>query len=291
MENQENVHTTEPSDNNLNTVIANKLSYLQALQTAIQNQDDRKVYELLDQQRYDQEIRNNSEAQPTANAQLVADSHAELSHYLSEKLIDYLGHTYPFFYYDEFALGQFHIYFGNWWDRRLFGSLDVLNVAFNFDSDEFNKLQQTFELARSGKRLNSDKIDEISAESEQLQDLIDQQDERDAKKAALRSQMKENSQKSTMPWDSGKVKEERQQLIDQLSDLADEDERALNSNKTIKENDDRILALSKENTIMEYEKQSVEGTFGDFNKFQAHNQSLYVDYLNSLFGAGVKSND
>ncbi len=40
-----------------------------------------------------------------------------------------------------------------------------------------------------------------------------QQGERDQRKELLRSQLKENGQKSTLPWDSGKVKEERQVLL------------------------------------------------------------------------------
>ena len=87
-----------------------------------------------------------------------------------------------------------------------------------------------------------------------------------------------------MPWDSGKLKEERQAIIDQLTKLADEDERALNAHKTIKENDDRILVLSKEDTILNYEKQSIRDAFDDFEHFEAHNASLYADYINSLIG-------
>ncbi|MGO3118555.1 MAG: exonuclease SbcC, partial [Levilactobacillus brevis] len=199
-------------------------------------------------------------------------------------LIDYLGHIYPFFYYEEYTTGLFHIYFGNWWDRRLFGDLDVINVQFQFDETEYQKLRDSFALEAQNQRLNTAKIESISAQSEELQQLVNAQTQRDNQKAELREQLKENSSKSSMPWDSGKLKEERQAIIDQLTKLADEDERALNAHKTIKENDDRILVLSKEDTILNYEKQSIRDAFDDFEHFEAHNASLYADYINSLIG-------
>jgi len=203
---------------------------------------------------------------------------------LSDNLIDYLGHIYPFFYYEEFTTGMFHIYFGNWWDRRLFGDLDVINVRFEFDKTEYQKLRDSFGLEGQGQRLNTSKIEAISAESEKLQELVDAQTTRDNEKTKLRDQLKENSGKSSMPWESGKVKGERQDIIDQLTQLADEDEKALNAHKLIKENDDKILVLSKEDTILNYEKQSIRDAFDDFEHFEAHNASLYADYLNSLLG-------
>ncbi|SUP52795.1 Uncharacterised protein [Weissella viridescens] len=32
-------------------------------------------------------------------------------------MIQYLAEAFPFFYYQESALGVFEVYFGNWWDR------------------------------------------------------------------------------------------------------------------------------------------------------------------------------
>ncbi|MGN1291949.1 MAG: exonuclease SbcC, partial [Levilactobacillus brevis] len=149
---------------------------------------------------------------------------------------------------------------------------------------EYQKLRDSFALEAQNQRLNTAKIESISAQSEELQQLVNAQTQRDNQKAELREQLKENSSKSSMPWDSGKLKEERQAIIDQLTKLADEDERALNAHKTIKENDDRILVLSKEDTILNYEKQSIRDAFDDFEHFEAHNASLYADYINSLIG-------
>lgn len=279
----------------LTQAIANKLDYLSTLQAAVQHGDDRQVYELLDQARYYQEIKKTRAARTVNHlAELVDNIHPQISHYLSDNLIDYLGHVYPFFYYEEYTTGRFHIYFGNWWDRRLFGDLDVVNVRFNFDKTEYQKLQRSFELEAQHQRLNTAKIEQISSESEALQKLMDAQSVRDNQKTQLREQLKENSQKSSMPWDTSKIKDERQQIVDQLTELADQDEKALNAHKAIKENDDQILVLSKEDTILNYEKQSIRDAFDDFEHFEAHNQSLYADYLNSLIGkseGGVKTND
>ncbi|WP_054655052.1 hypothetical protein [Secundilactobacillus silagei] len=270
-----------------------KINYLQTLQSALHDHDDRQIYELIDKTRYEREVKKSRSTTKTQElADLVADDHEQLSHYLSEKLIDYLGQTYPFFYYDEVKDGEFDIYFGNWWDRRKFGKLDVLNVAFKFDETEYNKLKRAFELDALNQRYNTENIADITANSAELQKLIEGQDERDHEKEKLRQQLKEVSQKSTLPWDSGKVKEERQGIVDQLSKLADDDEEAINANKKIKENDEKILSLSKEDTILTYEKQSIQQKFEDFSHFESHNQSLYTDYLTNLIGKGqVKADD
>ncbi|MFD1455563.1 exonuclease SbcC [Levilactobacillus lanxiensis] len=282
MENQEQQASAADA---LTQAIANKLEYLSTLQAAVQHGDDRQVYELLDQVRYYQEVKKTRSTRAVNHlAELVDNIHPQISHYLSDNLIDYLGHIYPFFYYEEYTTGLFHIYFGNWWDRRLFGDLDVINVKFEFDEKEYQKLKDSFALEAHGQRLNTAQIESISGQSEQLQKLVDAQTTRDNQKAELREQLKENSGKSSMPWDSGKLKDERQGIIDQLTKLADEDEKALNAHKTIKENDDRILVLSKEDTILNYEKQSIRDAFDDFEHFEAHNASLYADYLNSLLG-------
>lgn len=282
MENQEQQASAADT---LTQAIASKLDYLSTLQAAVQHGDDRNVYELLDQVRYYQEVKK-TRATRTVNhlAELVDNIHPQISHYLSDNLIDYLGHIYPFFYYEEYTTGLFHIYFGNWWDRRLFGDLDVINVKFEFDQKEYQKLKDSFALEAHGQRLNTAQIESISGQSEQLQSLVDAQTTRDNQKADLREQLKENSSKSSMPWDSGKLKDERQDIIDELTKLADEDEKALNAHKAIKENDDKILVLSKEDTILNYEKQSIRDAFDDFENFEAHNASLYADYLNSLLG-------
>lgn len=282
MENQEQQASAADA---LTQAIANKLEYLSTLQAAVQHGDDRQVYELLDQVRYYQEVKKTRSTRAVNHlAELVDNIHPQISHYLSDNLIDYLGHIYPFFYYEEYTTGLFHIYFGNWWDRRLFGDLDVINVKFEFDEREYQKLKDSFALEAHGQRLNTAQIESISGQSEQLQKLVDAQTTRDNQKAELREQLKENSGKSSMPWDSGKLKDERQGIIDQLTKLADEDEKALNAHKTIKENDDRILVLSKEDTILNYEKQSIRDALDDFEHFEAHNASLYADYLNSLLG-------
>ena len=91
----------------------------------------------------------------------------------------------------------FNFILGNWWGRRLFGTVDVLNVEFHFDKREYEKLSKAFELEYENKRLNSDAIERLSKENERLQSLIDSQDERDQQKEKLRAQIKAVSQEKS----------------------------------------------------------------------------------------------
>lgn len=263
--------------------VANKIRYLQTLLNAVQEKDDRLIYQLIDGEHYSSEIMQakHSTADPS-NEQLLNDAKAKLSQYLSTNLLAFLKETYPFFYFEQTALGQFQFYFGNWWDRRLFGQLDVLKVQFNFDETEYQKLKKSFELEREKKRLNSDKIAAISQQTDQLQALIDSQAERDQAKEKIRQQLKQMSQEKVMPWEAGKYKESKQQLVKRLSDLTDQDEKAQSAYQMIRESEAQILKLSKEDTLISYEKQSIIAKFGSFENFETRNRSLYRDYIADL---------
>ena len=120
--------------------------------------------------------------------------------------------------------------------------------------------------------------------------MIDAQNDRDEQKETLRKQLKENGQRNSL-FDSGRIKEERQQIIDQLTKLADEDEQANNAHATMKDNEAKILTLSKEDTILAYEKQAIENAFKSFENFNERNRSLYVDYLTTLIGKAQVAED
>lgn len=267
----------------LTQAVANKIKYLQILEDAINRQDDRKVYELINPLKYSAEVSNlNVEAQNSQNDKLVDDIHAKLSAFLSQKLLKYLKEMYPFFYFEETPSGDFQFYFGNWWGRRLFGTVDILNVEFHFDQEEYKKLSRAFELEYEDKRLNSDAIERLSEENEHLQDLIDCQDKRDEQKQQLREQIKQISQEKVMPWESSKQKQLKQKLVDQLSHLTELDEEANDAYRIIHENEETVLNLSKEDTLIGYEKQSIVSKFGSFENFEAKNKILYRDYIASL---------
>lgn len=266
----------------INQRIAEKVSFLRQVDEAVKDHHDKKIYQLLDNQRYAKEIEHR-EQQPNNQSvmSLVDDITNYLSNFLSIKLIDYLGKKYPFFYYEEYETGHYRIYFGNWWDRREFGELDVLNVRFLFNDDEYDKLKKTFELSRDNKRYNSDKIDKISAENDRLQDLIDHQREREEQRTKLQEQLKDVSSRSGI-WESTKNKESRQSLIDALQKLEDEEEESRTAAQTIKDNEQVVLSLSKENTILSYEQKSILDTFGSFEDFELANRNLYANYIKSL---------
>ena len=264
--------------------VATKVKYLQELNQAVAAHHDREIYRLLDNRRYAKEIEHR-EQQPNDEGvmSLVDDLADQLSNYLSVKLIKYLGQAYPFFYYEEYQTGHYRIYFGNWWDRRQFGELDVLNVRFSFDQAEYEKLAKSFELARKNKRYNSDRIEKISEQNDHLQALIDNQAAREQRRQSIETQLEEVNSRSSI-FESSKNKETRQELVDQLQKIEDEEQEARTANKTIRENDQVVLSLSKENTILSYEQKSIVDTFGSFEDFELANRNLYADYMASLAG-------
>lgn len=266
----------------INNQIVNKIDFLQQFKAAVADHQDRRIYQLLDNQRYAKEIEHREQQTNNQSVMsLVDDLVDQLSHYLSVNLIDYLGKAYPFFYYEEYQTGHYRIYFGNWWDRREFGELDVLNVRFLFNQEEYAKLQKSFELVHDNKRYNSDKIDKISQENDRLQDLIDHQREREERRAKLQDQLKEVSSHSGI-WESSKNKESRQNIVDALQKLESEEQESRTAAQTIKDNEQVVLALSKENTILSYEQKSIVDTFGSFEDFELANRNLYASYLASL---------
>lgn len=271
------------NDSILASALSEKVKYLSDLNDSIKNGNDLKIYELMDPNRFATEVKGEQPDQPETNFfGLAADLKAQLSHHLSDKLIDYLGTTYPFFYYHEYDLGKFNIYFGNWWDHRMFGELDTINVRFNFAEDEYNTLAKSFELEAQNKRVNDDQMRELGQKNEKLTQLIEDQTKRDQRKEEIRKQIKENEEKSPMPWEAGKVKEEHQQLQNDLLELTNIDEQASGARSEIKKNENQILALSKEETIYNLEKQNIRASFGSFEAFIENNNNLYAKYLQSL---------
>lgn len=267
---------------NIEQQISTKIKYLQQLNHAIEQHDDRKAYQLLDNRRYAKEVEHREQGENDEGVMsLVNDLADQLSTYLSLNLIKYLGQVYPFFYYEEYQTGHYRIYFGNWWDRRQFGELDVLNVHFSFDQTEYNKLKKSFELARENKRYNSDKIDKISSENDRLQDLIDHQAEREEKQQQLQAELKDINSRSGL-FESSRNRENREELVEQLQKLEDQETQARNAGQTIKDNEQLVLSLSKENTILSYEQKSIIDAFGSFADFELANRNLYANYMKAL---------
>lgn len=275
----------------LTNEIKNKLDYLQSLGRAVQAQDDRLVYQLIDSEKYSTEIlKARHSSYDKSNERLVEDAYCLVSEYLSSNLIDFLRERYPFFYFEETETGKFQFYFGNWWGRRLFGTLDVLNVKFNFDENEYQKLARSFEFEAENKRLNTDTIERLSQENDELQELLDSQSNREAEKERMRKKLKQLNQEKVMPWDAGKQREMKQRLTDELSRIAEIDEKAANGYQRIHENEKRVLELSKEDTLLGYEKQSIIAKFGSFENFKEKNAALYRDYITDLIATGNRRN-
>lgn len=268
----------------INQAISQKIDYLSALKDAVANHQDEKVYALLDNQRYSAEIEHR-EQQPNDSSvmNLVDNLTDQLSNFLSKRLIDYLGKAYPFFYYEEYQTGHYRIYFGNWWDRRQFGELDVLNIRFAFDKTEYDKLADSFKLSEHGKKYNSERIAKLSEKNDKLQSLIDSSEQREQERTHLQNELKDANSRSGL-FESSKNKEARQEIIDRISELEDQTEQSRGAQSQIKQNNQEVLELSKENTILSYEQKSIVDTFGSFEDFELANRNLYANYLKHLSG-------
>ena len=222
--------------------------------------------------------------------ELVRDQRAELAHYLSDNLIDYLIQKFPFFYYREVEKGQFIVFFGNWWDRRQIGTLDSLNIELALDEDKLSQLEKALQAEEAGESLNGDQIAELSADNVRLQKLIDGQAELEKKKEELLQQQSDLAEKGGL-FESAKVKEERQQLKDDLAKVEEEIQTANQAPSKIREQQKQILALSKEDTMLGLETAALKKSFTSFKEFHELTQNLYHNYLMDLLDEGqVKSN-
>lgn len=259
-----------------------KLNYLSNLRQAVQVEDDRLIYELLQNKKYHKEISKETVNDNDFLSTMITDLQPMISHLLSKKLINYLSQVFPFFYYKEISQGTYQIYFGNWWDRRKFGLLDVLNIKLIFDENEYEKLSKSIELSKNNQRLNANKIETLTNKNEQLQKLIDSQSKRDVQKGTIQTKLDEITNAKQGIFSNTKVNEQRDELVEQLEKIQEEDEKASLSRTKIIENNDEILFLSKEDTILRYEQKSIDETFGDFSKFEKAVDTLYVTYISTF---------
>lgn len=283
MESTPYIQTNLPSDQSgLQQKLQTKLDYLADIQTAVVSGDDRKIYELLDNQKYDLKVRHQSETESNRPlATLVDNIRDELSHHLGQKLISYLSQTFPFFYYEETQLGVFQLYFGNWWDRRHFGILDPLAVNFIFDDNEYEKLDKAVSLAERGQRYNAQVIEDTTRANETLQKIVDGQNQRDAERTQLLAQLSTTEERSGLFGNRGQS-EQREVLKERLKHLDAADAKAQTVPALIAENNAQILSYSKEDTILIYEQRAIVDAFGTFDNFQQAVVNLYESYVSNL---------
>ena len=283
MENTPYLTTDLPSNQSvLNGKLQAKLNYIGDIQTAVVEGNDRRVYELLDSQKYNMQIRQAPQAESNrVLSVLVDDMQDELSHHLGQKLIAYLSEKFPFFYYEESQLGVFQLFFGNWWDRRHFGILDPLSVKFIFNDEEYEKLARAVELAESGQRFNAQVIEDTTRANEALQKVVNDQNARDAERTQLMAQLAATEERSGL-FNKSAQAEQREVLRARLAQLDAADAKAATVPDLIAENNAQILNYSKEDTILIYEQRAINDAFGSFADFQNAVGSLYVDYVSSL---------
>ncbi|MFR6558825.1 MAG: hypothetical protein ACLUQY_01845, partial [Weissella confusa] len=111
-----------------------KQAFLTKFEEAIMAGDDRQIFEMIDARRYNMTVHDAAGADNNrVLAALVDDLRPKISHHVAKNLIAYLSEKFPFFFYEETEVGVFHLFFGDWWDRREFGVLDPFSVTFIFN--------------------------------------------------------------------------------------------------------------------------------------------------------------
>ncbi|MBM7616628.1 rubrerythrin [Weissella uvarum] len=283
MENMPYIQSEVPDNQEvLNNKLKAKVSYIENVATALNQGDDRRVYELIDSKKYNELIRGVEHADDNyALSSLVADLQPDLSHHLGQKLIAYLSEVFPFFYYQESNLGVFELYFGNWWDRAYFGRLDPINVQFKFKAEEYEKLVESVKLAAQGERYHAAQIDELTKKNEELQKLADTQDDRNSQRKELERRLDELEDKGGF-FNRSASEEEQAEVKAQLKKLDETDQQVADVPNQIEANNAKILEYSKEDTILIYEQRAINEQFGSFDEFNAKVKALYVDYVKHL---------
>lgn len=282
----ERMNHEESSRDILISQLKNKDQYINELAEAIDQHNDLRIYQLLGPLRYRDEINDAFNLEfGDYPFELVKDQRQDLAHFLSDNLIDYLIKEFPFFYYREVEKGKFTVFFGNWWDRREVGMLDALNVEYDLDEEKLTKLEQALNVDVPDQTLNSEQINQLSAENVELQKVVAAQADRQAKEKELTEQQNSLSDKSGL-FESNKIKEERQQIKEELASLAEEDQKASEAPTKIRENQKQILALSKEDTTLNLEMEALKKSFTSFKEFRETANSLYRNYIGSLLDEG-----
>ena len=242
-----------------------KLQYISDVQQAINEDNDRKLFQLLDSKKYSTIIKEQIDVTDNQrDFRMIDDLMEALSHHLSQRLIQYLSERFPFFYYEEDTRGVYQLYFGNWWDRRHFGLLDPITVTFIFD-------------------------EKTTKANEKLQKIVDKQDERDQERDQFQKELEKIGEKPGM-FESQENKARREFLKQRLSEIRSMDEKAWEVPKLIAENNDLILNYSKEDTILIYEQRAINDQFGNFENFKVAVKDLYRDYVKQLDDRPLSTN-
>jgi len=272
----------------INEKFDTKINFIQSVQAAIAAEQDLKVYELLDQRRFELELNGVQVEDYDAELPwLVNNMHHDIGHYLATNLITYLSEKFPFFYFEETHLGIFEVYFGNWWGRRRFGLLDPIAVMFIFDDQAYTMLSRAVEMAANDERYHAAAIEETTKTNEIHQELLDGQEQRNAERRELEAKLAELNERNGFFAGRG-VADEREDVQEALAKLDALDARADEVPAVIAENNAKILEYSKEDTILLYEQRAIDDTFGSFAQFEEAVNTLYADYLKALRAEGGK---
>lgn len=260
-----------------------KQAFLTKFEEAIMAGDDRQILEMIDARRYNMTVHDAAGADNNrVLAALVDDLRPKISHHVAKNLIAYLSEKFPFFFYEETEVGVFHLFFGDWWDRREFGVLDPFSVTFIFNKAAFELLKQSVELSKTEETVHATERAEIERLLTGMRETVAGQPDRDKERAELEEKKTELENKKGLFKRNGDELAELQVKLDALDAT---DKKAADLPMLIAKNEEQLLALEKEESVLAYEQHAIEETFGDFETFAAKAESLYADYVKSLAGA------
>ena len=241
-----------------------KQAFLTKFEEAIMAGDDRQIFEMIDARRYNMTVHDAAGADNNrVLAALVDDLRPKISHHVAKNLIAYLSEKFPFFFYEETEVGVFHLFFGDWWDR-------------------FELLKQSVELSKTEETVHATERAEIERLLTGMRETVAGQPDRDKERAELEEKKTELENKKGLFKRNGDELAELQVKLDALDAT---DKKAADLPMLIAKNEEQLLALEKEESVLAYEQHAIEETFGDFETFAAKAESLYADYVKSLAGA------
>lgn len=260
-----------------------KIMYLGQLQSAIMAHQIPQIYELIDSQQFNEQIRQRAYADSNASlAQMVVDIHNELATFLAPELIHYLKAHFQFLVFEaidgEPAIYQ--VFIGDWWNHRQIGTLDVLALTLEVDQKMMLTLHNVSQLP-DGVNNNDNQVREIKQIMTGLQAFLDDETKRKLEVQVIEdqlAQLKENKSGLLGRTD----KKAREELENKRELLLASQQRVPEVKEKLQSHQAEILKLEKDDAIHRLELEQILTYFDSVKAFGEKISHLYVDYLNAL---------
>lgn len=260
-----------------------KIQYLNQLELAINNNQVSKVYELLDSQKFNEQIRQREHADSNAHLSvLVSDLQNDIASFLAPELIDYLTSQFDFLTFnpvqDEPTL--YDVYIGDWWNHRQLGVLDILSASLTLDNHLISELTATAKLPDGG-TLDDIKIQEINKIIDGLEGFLSDNTKRSLELRVIEDQLAELISNKAGLFGRGD-KLTKQSLEKKRELLLATQKRVPEVQNKLDEQQKELLKLEKIDVLRQLELQAIFTTFTDLTSFIAALDQIYVSYIHAL---------